>query len=75
MWFDLVNSEKEEKICENALNPICKIEEILEKIEEKNSLILPEIYDWDYIYQVCILDDIYFNNRFFMDDYLDEIEY
>ena len=75
MWFDIVNSEKEEKICENALNPICKIEEILEKIEEKHSLIIPEFYDWDYIYQVCILDDIYFNNRFFMDDYLDEIEY
>ena len=75
MWFDIVNSEKEEKICENALNPICKIEEILEKIEEKNSLIIPEFYDWDYIYQVCILDDIYFNIRFFMDDYLDEIEY
>ena len=47
----------------------------MEKIEEKNSLIIPEFYDWDYIYQVCILDDIYFNNRFFMDDYLDEIEY
>ena len=75
MWFDLVNSDKEEKICENALNPICKIEDILEKIKEKNSLILNDIDNWDYIYQVVILDDIYFNIRFFRDDYLDEIEY
>ena len=75
MWYDIVNSEKDEKICENALNPICKIEDILEKIEEKNSLILPDIYNFDYLYQVCILDDIYFDIRFFRDDYLDELEY
>ena len=75
MWFDLVNSDKDEKICENALNPICKIEDILEKIKEKNSLILNDIDNWDYIYQVVILDEIYFNLRFFRDDYLDEIEY
>ena len=75
MWFDLVNNDKDEKICENALNPIFKIEEILEKIKNKNSLILDGIDKWDYIYQVCILDEIYFNIRFFRDDYLDEIEY
>ena len=75
MWFDLVNSDKDEKICENALNPICKIEDILEKIKEKNSLIFNDIDNWDYIYQVVILDEIYFNLRFFRDDYLDEIEY
>ena len=75
MWFDIVNSEKEEKICENALNPICKIEQILEKIEEKNSLIIPELNNWDFIYQVSILDDIYFNIMFFRDNYLDELEY
>ena len=75
MWFDLVNSDKDEKICENALNPICKIEDILEKIKEKNSLILNDIDNWDYIYQVVILDEIYFNLRFFRDDYVDEIEY
>ena len=75
MWFDIVNSEKDEKICENALNPICKIEQILEKIEEKNSLIIPELNNWDYIYQVSILDDIYFNIMFFRDNYLDELEY
>ena len=75
MWFDLVNNDKDEKICENALNPIFKIEEILEKIKNKNSLILDCIDKWDYIYQVCILDEIYFNIRFFRDEYLDEIEY
>ena len=75
MWFDIVNSDKDEKICENALNPICKIEDILEKIKEKNSLIFNDIDNWDYIYQVVILDEIYFNLRFFRDDYLDEIEY
>ena len=75
MWFDIVNSEKDEKVCENALNPICKIEQILEKIEEKNSLIIPEFNNWDYIYQVSILDDIYFNIMFFRDNYLDELEY
>ena len=65
MWYDLVNNDKGEKICENALNPIFKIGEILEKIKNKNSIILDDINNWDYIYQVCILDDIYFNNRFF----------
>ena len=54
MWFDIVNSEKDEKICENALNPICKIEQILEKIEEKNSLIIPELNNLDYIL-ICLL--------------------
>ena len=75
MWFDIVNSDKSEKICENALNPICRIEDILEKIKDKNSLIINDITNWDYIYQVCLLDEIYFNIRFFRDDYLDEIEY
>ena len=75
MWYDLVNNDKGEKICENALNPIFKIGEILEKIKNKNSIILDDINNWDYIYQVCFLDDIYFNIRFFRDDYLDEIEY
>ena len=75
MWYDLVNNDKDEKICENVLNPIFKIGEILEKIKNKNSIILDDINNWDYIYQVCFLDDIYFNIRFFRDDYLDEIEY
>ena len=75
MWFDIVNSDKDEKICENALNPICKIEDILENIKNNNSLIINYIDNWDSIYQVVILDDIYFNIRFYRDDYLDELEY
>ena len=75
MWLDIVNSDKDEKICENALNPICKIEDILENIKNNNSLIINDIDNWDSIYQVVILDDIYFNIRFYRDDYLDELEY
>ena len=75
MWFNIVNNIKHEKVKENGLNPIYLIKKILNKIEEKNSLIIEEIDNIDDIQQIAIWDEIYFEIRFFRDDYMDEIEY
>ena len=75
MWFNIVNSKKNKKTTENALNPIHLIKKLLNKIEEHNSVIIPDIDDTNDIEQIAIWDEIYFNIRFFRDMYVDEIDY
>ena len=75
MGFYIVNNITNKKDYQNALNPIYLIEKLLDKIEESNSLILPDIDYMDDIQQIAIWDEIYFNIRFFRDRYIDEIEY
>ena len=75
MGFYIVNNIKNKKDYQNALNPIYLIEKLLDKIEENNTLIFPDIDNMDDIQQISIWDEIYFNIRFFRDRYIDEIEY
>ena len=75
MWFNVVNSITNKKETENVLNPIYLIEKLLNKIEENNSVIIPDIANTDDIQQVAFLDEIYFNIRFFRDNFMDELEY
>ena len=75
MWFEVVNNIKNKKHIENVLKPIYLIEKLLNKIEDNNSIIIPDIADLNDIEQIAFLDDIYFKLRFFREDIMDEIEY
>jgi len=74
MQFEIQNNTQTKKSIEYAINPKYLINEILDKIEEKNSLIIPEICNMYYIQHVSMLDEIYFNCQFFRDDYVEELE-
>jgi len=74
MQFEIQNNTQTKKSIEYAINPKYLINEILDKIEEKNSLIIPEICNMYYIQHVSMLDEIYFKCQFFRDDYVEELE-
>lgn len=75
LQFEIQNNLQTQKSIEYAINPKYLIKEILDKIEEKNSLIIPEICNMYYIQHTSMLDEIYFKYLFFRDDYVDELEY
>ena len=75
MWFNVVNNITNKKETENVLNPIHLIEKVMNKILENNSVFIPDIANKDDVQQVSFLDEIYFNIRFFRDNYIEEIEY
>ena len=75
LQFEIQSNAQTQKSIEYAINPKYLIKEILDKIEEKNSLIIPEICNIYYIQHVSMLDEIYFKFLFFRDDYIDELEY
>ena len=75
LQFEIQSNAQTQKSIEYAINPKYLIKEILDKIEEKNSLIIPEICNMYYIQHVSMLDEIYFKILFFRDDYIDELEY
>ena len=75
MWFDIVDNITNKKLEQNALNPIYLIKKLLNKIEEENSLFISDIENIDDIQQIVILDEIYFDIRFFRSSFMDEIEY
>ena len=75
LQFEIQSNAQTQKSIEYAINPKYLIKEILDKIEEKNSLIIPEICNMYYIQHVSMLDEIYFKILFFRDDYIDELDY
>ena len=75
LQFEIQSNIQTQKSIEYAINPKYLIKEILDKIEEKNSLIIPEICNIYYIQHVSMLDEIYFKILFFRDDYIDELDY
>ena len=75
LQFEIQNNVQTQKVIEYAINPKYLIKEILDKIEEKNSLIIPEICNMYYIQHASMLDEIYFKFLFFRDDYIYELDY